>query len=146
MTKSSTGTTHKIRENLQFLDNKKWKLFSTRRLELIDRFKLFEKKASEQDCNIERIANILRTEFDYSIEHQVDFEKLVTAAVQSVRRNRKRSKNLSMQSGTNVSSDQESPRSNSSSLLKIKPQESYHNNHSDNFMIPSASLSSSSKK
>lgn len=146
MPKSSTGTTHKIRENLQFLDNKKWKLFSTRRLELIDRFKLFEKKASEQDCNIERIANILRTEFDYSIDHQVDFEKLVTAAVQSVRRNRKRSKNLSMQSGANVSSDQESPKSNSSSLLKIKPQDSYHNNHADNFMIPSASLSSVSKK
>ncbi|KAL6933182.1 hypothetical protein ACO0R3_002282 [Hanseniaspora guilliermondii] len=146
MTKSTKGTTHKIRENLQFLDNKKWKLFSTRRLELIDRFKLFEKKASEQDCNIERIANILRTEFDYSIEHQVDFEKLVTAAVQSVRRNRKRSKNLSMQSGTNVSSDQESPRSNSSSLLKIKPSSDPLHNHQENFMIPSASLSSNSKK
>lgn len=143
MAKSANGTTYKIRESLQFLDNKKWKLFSTRRLELIDRFKLFEKKASEQDCNIERIANILRTEFDYSIEHQVDFEKLVTAAVQSVRRNRKRSKNLNMQSGANISSDQESSKPEASSLSKIKPnQESpvmSNNSPIESFLIPSAS-------
>jgi len=143
MAKSANGTTYKIRESLQFLDNKKWKLFSTRRLELIDRFKLFEKKASEQDCNIERIANILRTEFDYSIEHQVDFEKLVTAAVQSVRRNRKRSKNLNMQSGATVFSDQESPKTESSSLMKIKTsQESpvlSNNSPIESFLIPSAS-------
>lgn len=61
------------------------------RLELIDKFKLSKFKASEQDQNIKQIANILRTEFDYPDETLGDFEKLVTAAVQSVRRNRKRS-------------------------------------------------------
>ncbi|XBW37490.1 hypothetical protein QEN19_003071 [Hanseniaspora menglaensis] len=125
MSKSVKGTTHKIREQLQFTDNKKWKLFSTRRLELIDRFKLFEKKASEQDCNIERIANILRTEFDYSIEHQLDFEKLVTAAVQSVRRNRKRSKNLNGQSEEFIPSLESKP--SSPTLLKIKQESSKEN-------------------
>ena len=170
MAKSANGTTHKIREQLQFLDNKKWKLFSTRRLELIDRFKLFEKKASEQDCNIERIANILRTEFDYSIEHQLDFEKLVTAAVQSVRRNRKRSKHLNAHCSNNnnnnninndinkengnimnnndsndkknhvSSSSSSSSTSASPALTKIKPEI----DHTGNINIPSASIMSSS--
>ncbi|KAH3902754.1 uncharacterized protein SCDLUD_000343 [Saccharomycodes ludwigii] len=88
---TGNGTTHKIRELLNFTDSKKWKKFSSRRLELIDKFKLSEKKASEQDQNIKRIASILRTEFNYPVNSQVEFEKLVTAAVQSVRRNRKRS-------------------------------------------------------
>ena len=165
MAKSANGTTHKIREQLQFLDNKKWKLFSTRRLELIDRFKLFEKKASEQDCNIERIANILRTEFDYSIEHQLDFEKLVTAAVQSVRRNRKRSKHLNAHCSNNnnndlnnengniiinnnekkehmssSSSSSSSSTSASPALTKIKPEI----DPTGNINIPSASIRSSS--
>ncbi|KAG0671718.1 hypothetical protein C6P45_005324 [Maudiozyma exigua] len=90
-TASSSGTTHKIREHLNFKDEMKWKRFSNRRLELIDKFKLSKVKASEQDQNIKQIANILRTEFDYPDETLGDFEKLVTAAVQSVRRNRKRS-------------------------------------------------------
>ncbi|OBA25456.1 Vhr1-domain-containing protein [Hanseniaspora valbyensis NRRL Y-1626] len=165
MAKSANGTTYKIREQLQFLDNKKWKLFSTRRLELIDRFKLFEKKASEQDCNIERIANILRTEFDYSIEHQLDFEKLVTAAVQSVRRNRKRSKHLNNHCSNNnninnvinkengniminnndkkdhmSSSSTSSSTSGSPALTKIK----HEIDHTGNINIPSASIMSSS--
>lgn len=86
------GTTHKIREQLNFSDEKKWKQFSGRRLELIDKFGLSERKASEQDDNIKQIATILRTEFGYPISTAGEFEKLVTAAVQSVRRNRKRSK------------------------------------------------------
>ncbi|QLQ80584.1 hypothetical protein HG537_0D05850 [Torulaspora globosa] len=86
------GTTHKIREQLNFSDEKKWKQFSGRRLELIDKFGLSERKASEQDDNIKQIATILRTEFGYPISTASEFEKLVTAAVQSVRRNRKRSK------------------------------------------------------
>lgn len=86
------GTTHKIREQLNFSDEKKWKQFSGRRLELIDKFGLSERKASEQDDNIKQIATILRTEFGYPINTAGEFEKLVTAAVQSVRRNRKRSK------------------------------------------------------
>lgn len=90
-TTSSSGTTHKIREALNFKDEMKWKRFSNRRLELIDKFKLSKFKASEQDQNIKQIANILRTEFDYPESTLGEFEKLVTAAVQSVRRNRKRS-------------------------------------------------------
>lgn len=90
-TASSSGTTHKIREALNFKDEMKWKRFSNRRLELIDKFKLSKFKASEQDQNIKQIANILRTEFEYPESTLGEFEKLVTAAVQSVRRNRKRS-------------------------------------------------------
>lgn len=86
------GTTQKIREQLNFSDEKKWKRFSGRRLELIDKFGLSERKASEQDENIRQIATILRTEFGYPLSSGSEFEKLVTAAVQSVRRNRKRSK------------------------------------------------------
>lgn len=86
-----SGTTHRIREQLNFSDDKRWKQFSSRRLELIDKFKLSERKASEQDENIRQIANILRTEFGYPTATTSEFEKLVTAAVQSVRRNRKRS-------------------------------------------------------
>lgn len=86
------GTTQKIREQLNFSDEKKWKRFSGRRLELIDKFGLSERKASEQDDNIRQIATILRTEFGYPLNSASEFEKLVTAAVQSVRRNRKRSK------------------------------------------------------
>ncbi|AEY96150.1 FADL067Cp [Eremothecium gossypii FDAG1] len=87
---TGNGTTHKIREQLNFKDNKKWKQFSSRRLELIDKFGLSERKASEQDDNIRQIATILRTEFGYPVSSSGEFEKLVTAAVQSVRRNRKR--------------------------------------------------------
>lgn len=89
---SGNGTTHKIREQLNFTDDKKWKQFSSRRLELIDKFGLSHRKASEQDDNIRQIATILRTEFNYPLSSAGEFEKLVTAAVQSVRRNRKRSK------------------------------------------------------
>ncbi|CDO93088.1 unnamed protein product [Kluyveromyces dobzhanskii CBS 2104] len=105
-----TGTTHQIREQLNFRDDKKWKQFSSRRLELIDKFNLSERKASEQDENIRQIANILRTEYGYPTVASSEFEKLVTAAVQSVRRNRKRStktrtKRSELSSGT---SDEES--------------------------------------
>lgn len=92
---SKNGTTHKIREQLNFVDEKKWKRFSSRRLELIDKFQLSQFKASEQDLNIKQIANILRTEFGYPVTYSSEFEKLVTAAIQSVRRNRKRSKKKS---------------------------------------------------
>lgn len=92
LTTNGSGTTHKIREQLNFKDDRKWKKFSSRRLELIDKFGLSSKKASEQDENIKQIATILRTEFNYPISYGPSFEKLVTAAVQSVRRNRKRSK------------------------------------------------------
>lgn len=85
------GITQAIRTHLGFNDDKKWKQFSTRRLELIDKFNLSYKKASEQDDSIKQIANLLRIEFGFPMETLMDFDKLVRAAIQSVRRNRKRS-------------------------------------------------------
>ncbi|QID85829.1 transcription factor vhr1 [Saccharomyces pastorianus] len=126
---SGNGATHKIRELLNFNDEKKWKLFSSRRLELIDKFQLSQYKASEQDQNIKQIATILRTEFGYPVSCSKEFEKLVTAAVQSVRRNRKRSKKryaLSIANGNggngNISS------SNSTSDDEISPSIYHHTN------------------
>ena len=109
-TNSSTGkgTTHKIRQILNFTDEKRWKQFSSRRLELIDKFGLSERKASEQDDNIKQIANMLREEFKYPMDSINEFEKLVTAAVQSVRRNRKRSKKKFENSGSSSSSSSSS--------------------------------------
>ncbi|CCK69910.1 uncharacterized protein KNAG_0D01580 [Huiozyma naganishii CBS 8797] len=88
---SSHGITAKIRKEINFMDELKWREFSSRRLELINKFQLSEYKASEQDQNIKHIANVLRTEFRFPLSAQSQFEKLVTAAVQSVRRNRRRS-------------------------------------------------------
>lgn len=85
------GVTHTIRERLNFLDERLWKKFLARRLELIDTLDLSLKKASEQEDEIKKVAEILRLEFDYSPDYFPDFDKLVRAAVQSVRRNRKRS-------------------------------------------------------
>lgn len=85
------GVTHAIRARLNFLDERLWKRFSARRLELIDTLDLSSKKASEQEELIKNVADALRVEFNYSPEYFRDFDKLVRAAVQSVRRNRKRS-------------------------------------------------------
>lgn len=116
-TNSSTGkgTTHKIRQILNFTDEKRWKQFSSRRLELIDKFGLSERKASEQDDNIKQIANMLREEFKYPMDSINEFEKLVTAAVQSVRRNRKRSKKKFENSGSSSSSSSSSNSASTSS-------------------------------
>lgn len=85
------GVTHSIRERLHFLDERLWKRFLARRLELIDTLDLSLKKASEQEEEIKKVAEVLRLEFKYEPEYFPDFDKLVRAAVQSVRRNRKRS-------------------------------------------------------
>lgn len=85
------GVTHSIREKLNFLDERLWKRFLARRLELIDTLDLSSRKASEQEDEIKKVAEILRLEFKYGPEYFPDFDKLVRAAVQSVRRNRKRS-------------------------------------------------------
>ncbi|CCD22407.1 Vhr1p NDAI_0A02490 [Naumovozyma dairenensis CBS 421] len=103
--KGGNTTTKQIREILNFNDELKWKQFSSRRLELIDKFNLSHFKASEQDYNIKQIATILRTEFGYPIKYSQEFEKLVTAAVQSVRRNRKRSRNRSSSTSSNSSGE-----------------------------------------
>lgn len=134
---SGNGATHKIRELLNFNDEKKWKQFSSRRLELIDKFQLSQYKASEQDQNIKQIATILRTEFGYPVSCSKEFEKLVTAAVQSVRRNRKRSKkryalSIANGSGGNVNN---SISSNSTSDDEISPS-IYQRSNSD--FLPSS--------
>ncbi|WPK24516.1 hypothetical protein PUMCH_001790 [Australozyma saopauloensis] len=84
------GVTRLIRERLNFQDDRLWKRFSARRLELIDAMDLSSKKASEQEDEIRKVADILRVEFLYGQLYYSDFDKLVRAAVQSVRRNRKR--------------------------------------------------------
>jgi hypothetical protein len=88
--KTRAGITHAIRSRLDFLDERLWKRFSARRLELIDTLDLSKKKASEQEDQIREVANLLRVEFDYPLECYPDFDKLVRVAIQSVRRNRKR--------------------------------------------------------
>ncbi|KAH3680793.1 hypothetical protein WICMUC_000144 [Wickerhamomyces mucosus] len=99
MDHSKHGITHQIREQLNFTDPSKWRKFTNRRLELVDKFNLSSKKASEQDGLILKIADILRLEFGYDDSKINEFDKLVRAAVQSVRRNRKRSlKQLNIQS------------------------------------------------
>lgn len=85
------GVTHAIREKLNFHDERLWKRFSARRLELIDTLDLSSRKASEQELEIRRVSEMLRLEFDYPASYTSDFNKLVRAAIQSVRRNRKRS-------------------------------------------------------
>ncbi|CAN6672427.1 hypothetical protein TRVA0_046S00562 [Trichomonascus vanleenenianus] len=85
-----SGVTQAIRSKLAFTDESKWKRFSARRLELIDGLALSSKKASEQDEQISRVANTLREEYGFPVETLGDFDKLVRAAIQSVRRNRKR--------------------------------------------------------
>lgn len=131
------GTTQKIREQLNFTDERKWKQFSGRRLELIDKFGLSERKASEQDDNIRQIATILRTEFGYPLNTASDFEKLVTAAVQSVRRNRKRSKKRSptTPSGKACSPSSGIPSPISSSNNTAMNSGSYYCNTSDEDFI-----------
>ncbi|OBA19270.1 Vhr1-domain-containing protein [Metschnikowia bicuspidata var. bicuspidata NRRL YB-4993] len=84
------GVTHAIRQRLGFDDSRLWKRFLARRLELIDTLDLSSKKASDQEDEIRRVAEVLRIEFRYDSQYFTDFDKLVRAAVQSVRRNRKR--------------------------------------------------------
>ncbi|KAK9249116.1 transcription factor Vhr1-domain-containing protein [Lipomyces tetrasporus] len=85
-----SGVTQTIRQKLHFTDEGQWKKFSARRLELIDSMSLSTKKASEQDDVIIAVADTLREEYGFPPQTLPDFDKLVRAAVQSVRRNRKR--------------------------------------------------------
>ncbi|KAK9323812.1 transcription factor Vhr1-domain-containing protein [Lipomyces orientalis] len=82
-----SGVTQTIRQKLQFTDEGKWKEFSARRLQLIDSMSLFTRKPSEQNDIIIAVADSLREEPPQTLP---EFDKLVRAAVQSVRRNRKR--------------------------------------------------------
>lgn len=85
-----TGMTQLIRAKLRFTDESLWKRFSARRLELIDTLALSERKASEQDASIRKVAHTLLKEYGYDESNMGDFERLVRAGIQSVRRNRKR--------------------------------------------------------
>lgn len=100
------GVTRLIREKLNFQDERLWKRFSARRLELIDAMDLSSKKASEQEDEIRKCAEILRIEFLYNPLYYSDFDKLVRAAVQSVRRNRKRGSKTSRSGGKRQRLDQ----------------------------------------
>ncbi|KAK9465089.1 transcription factor Vhr1-domain-containing protein [Lipomyces arxii] len=85
-----SGVTQTIRQKLHFVDEGQWKKFSARRLELIDSMELSSKKASEQDDVIIAVADTLRDEYGFPLHTLPDFDELVRAAIQSVRRNRKR--------------------------------------------------------
>ncbi|CAK7895350.1 hypothetical protein CAAN1_05S03180 [[Candida] anglica] len=114
------GITYAIRSKLNFLDERLWKRFSARRLELIDTLDLSSKKASEQEDEIRNVAEALRVEFQYPDEYFSDFDKLVRAAIQSVRRNRKRSsRSKKLNGGTTTA--QSAPAINSG-IPKIDPE------------------------
>ncbi|RLV91098.1 Transcription factor VHR2 [Spathaspora sp. JA1] len=130
------GVTHAIRAKLNFLDERLWKRFSARRLELIDTLDLSSRKASEQEQEIKRVADSLRLEFNYGKEYGQDFDKLVRAAIQSVRRNRKRS-NKSKRSATTAGGDHKRIKTDSednstflSEIAHVDPNEVYDVNYS----------------
>ena len=93
--KNSKGTTSLIRKKLKFDDVILWKRFSARRLQLVEQLSLGSKKASEQNSSIKICAVTLLKEFNYPDSYLPDFDKLVRLAIQSVRRNRKRSEKRS---------------------------------------------------
>ncbi|VEU20672.1 DEKNAAC101524 [Brettanomyces naardenensis] len=88
---SSNGATSIIRRRLHFNDEALWKKFTTRRLQLVETLSLSSKKASEQDDQINICARTLMAEFGFPESTLAEFVKLVRLAIQSVRRNKKRS-------------------------------------------------------
>ena len=107
---SSNGTTSVIRKKLNFTDEALWKQFSSRRLQLVESLSLSSKKASEQDEEIKVCANTLMTEFHFADSSLPEFDKLVRLAIQSVRRNKKRSeKRLASKLETFTSDDEQFP-------------------------------------
>lgn len=140
MSLGSGGVTHSIRENLGFMDEKRWKEFSTRRLELIDKFNLHQRKASEQDDSIRQIANLLREEFGFPPNTLTDFDKLVRAAIQSVRRNRKRSSRARVHTDKFVVYDEFGRPMHQSSLPH---QQTHHQRHGPHSASSSGSNSNS---
>ncbi|QPG75269.1 hypothetical protein FOA43_002619 [Brettanomyces nanus] len=87
----SNGATSIIRRRLHFIDEAAWKKFTTRRLQLVESLSLSSKKASEQDDQISLCALTLMSEFAFPEDTLPEFDKLVRLAIQSVRRNKKRS-------------------------------------------------------
>lgn len=84
-------TTQLLRAKLGFRDDMLWKRFCARRLELIHSLSLSSRKASEQEEPVHFVARKLCSEYGYNPEGVLpDFEKLVRAGIQSVRRNQRR--------------------------------------------------------
>lgn len=107
-TYSSNGTTSVIRKRLNFTDEALWKQFSSRRLQLVESLSLSSKKASEQDEEIKICAKTLLNEFNFPASTLAEFDKLVRLAIQSVRRNKKRSeKRLASKLETLTSDDEQ---------------------------------------
>ena len=89
-TKKTVMSTKELRRSLALEDQGTWKRFTERRRQLLSTFSLGEQRASSQNDDIVRVADVLRTEFHYPLTARALFEKLVIAAVQSIRRNKKR--------------------------------------------------------
>lgn len=84
-------TTLSLRNRLGFNEVTLWKQFCARRLHLIHTLSLNLRKASEQEEQVRVLAAELCAEYGYGPYAQSDFEKLLIAGIQSVRRNQKRS-------------------------------------------------------
>lgn len=124
---SSGGTTSVIRKRLNFTDEALWKQFSSRRLQLVDSLSLSSKKASEQDEEIKICATTLLHEFNFPESTINEFDKLVRLAIQSVRRNKKRSeKRLASKLETLTSDDEQY-------LLYKKPKLHESDEHHDDY-------------
>lgn len=88
---SMAGLTTQLRNEINvFKDEKIWKQFTARRLNLIETEGLYKKKAKEQDAEIVGVTKILMEEFNIGPDKSGNVNKLVKAAIQSTRRNRKR--------------------------------------------------------
>ena len=84
-------STSTLRDRLGFKDSGRWKQFCARRLQLIHNLSLNLRKASEQEEQVRALASELCAEYGFSAQAKPDFEKLLIAGIQSVRRNQKRS-------------------------------------------------------
>lgn len=101
------GATSIIRDKLGFKDEAMWKRFSSRRLQLVESLSMSSKKASEQDEEIKICAKTLMKEFGFPHDTLPEFDKLVRLAIQSVRRNKRRSeKRLASKLETLTSDDE----------------------------------------
>ncbi|KAK9428090.1 transcription factor Vhr1-domain-containing protein [Lipomyces doorenjongii] len=147
-----SGVTQTLRRKLQFTDEGLWKKFSARRLELIDSMSLSTKKSSEQYDVIIAVADTLRDEYGFPPHTLPDFDKLVRAAVQSVRRNRKRqpkskARSMSLSVKLDVGNDEQGQRhqSQNMSLTEQWPLSPGPRNGSESISVSSDALSDDTK-
>lgn len=90
MSSPRPDTTLALRQKLGFHDDAVWKQFCVKRLNIIHTLHLGSRKASEQEEEIKHVASSLCKEYGYHPSFELDFEKLIIAGVQSVRRNHRR--------------------------------------------------------